>query len=69
MCLAGAGIARLPEFMVRDDIESGRLIPLLQDFSRSSDSAIYALRVASNFVPAKTRVFIEFLSDRFASTS
>lgn len=66
-CQEGAGIARLPEYMVSDDLRSGRLVLLLQDFSRSSDSAIYALRAASDFVPAKTRVFIEFLSDRFAS--
>jgi DNA-binding transcriptional LysR family regulator len=66
-CREGAGIARLPEYMVSDDLKAGRLVPLLQDFSRSSDSAIYALRAASDFVPAKTRVFIEFLSDRFAS--
>ncbi|AYF86379.1 LysR family transcriptional regulator [Pseudomonas sp. DY-1] len=69
VCLAGVGIARLPAFMVRDDLASGRLIPLLKDFSRSSDAAIYALRVASDFVPARTRVFIEFLSARFASTT
>lgn len=68
-CLAGAGIARLPAFMVGDDITAGRLIPLLQATSRSSDSGIYALRVASDFVPARTRVFIEFLADRFASAS
>ncbi|MDH4567015.1 LysR family transcriptional regulator [Pseudomonas sp. BN414] len=68
LCLAGAGIARLPEFMVRDDLKSGRLVALLQDISRASDSAIYALRAPSNFVPARTRAFIDFLSDRFAST-
>lgn len=68
-CLAGAGIARLPVFMVSDDMAAGRLIPLLQDSSRSADSRIYALRVASDFVPARTRVFIEFLADRFGSAS
>ena len=67
VCLEGAGIARLPEYMVNDDLKAGRLIPLLQEFSRSSSSAIYALRAASDFVPTRTRAFIEFLSDRFAS--
>ncbi|MCY1300162.1 HTH-type transcriptional regulator dmlR [compost metagenome] len=67
VCLEGAGIARLPEFMVSDDVKAGRLTPLLQEFSRPSDSAIYALRAASDFVPARTRVFIEFLANRFAS--
>lgn len=68
-CVAGAGIARLPRYMVSDDITAGRLIPLLQDSSHSSDSGIYALRVVSDFVPARTRVFIEFLAERFSSTS
>ncbi|MNZ47419.1 HTH-type transcriptional regulator DmlR [compost metagenome] len=66
VCLEGAGIARLPEYMVNDDLKAGRLVPLLREFSRSSGSAIYALRAASDFVPTRTRVFIEFLSDRFA---
>jgi DNA-binding transcriptional LysR family regulator len=30
-------------------------------------SAIYALRAAGDYVPARTRVFIEFLAERFTA--
>lgn len=33
LCLAGTGIARLPNYMVNEDVQAGRLIPLLQAFS------------------------------------
>ena len=67
LCLAGMGIARLPRYMVNEDVQAGRLIPLLQAFSSPSTSAIYALRAAGDYVPAKTRVFIAFLAERLTA--
>lgn len=67
LCLAGTGIARLPRYMVNEDVQAGRLIPLLQAFSSPSTSAIYALRAAGDYVPAKTRVFIAFLAERLTA--
>jgi DNA-binding transcriptional LysR family regulator len=67
LCLAGTGIARLPAYMVNEDVQAGRLIPLLQAFSSPSTSAIYALRAAGDYVPAKTRVFIAFLAERLTT--
>ena len=63
-CLAGTGIARLPRYRVNEDVQAGRLIPLLRAFSGPSTSSIYALRAAGNYVPARPRVFVEFLSER-----
>ncbi|MDZ5434842.1 LysR family transcriptional regulator [Pseudomonas fluorescens] len=67
LCLAGMGIARLPKYMVNGDIQAGRLIPLLQAFSSPATSAIYALRAAGDYVPARTRVFIAFLTERLSA--
>jgi DNA-binding transcriptional LysR family regulator len=69
LCLAGTGIARLPKYMVTEDLQAGRLIPLLQAFSSPSTSAIYALRAAGDYVPARTRVFIEFLAERLTAVN
>jgi len=64
LCLAGTGIARLPRYMVSEDVQAGRLIPLLQAFSGPTTSGIYAVRAAGDYVPARTRVFIAFLTER-----
>jgi DNA-binding transcriptional LysR family regulator len=40
LCLAGRGIARLPKYMVNEDVQAGRLVPLLQAFSCPTTSAI-----------------------------
>jgi DNA-binding transcriptional LysR family regulator len=67
-CLEGLGIARLPEFLVGQDLADGRLVPILEHSRAVSDSAIYAVRPPGSFVPAKTRAFIDFLAARFSPT-
>ncbi|WP_342629517.1 LysR family transcriptional regulator [Nguyenibacter vanlangensis] len=64
-CLAGIGIARLPEFLLGADLSSGRLISLLDDVRLPTGSNIYAVRPAGTIVPAKSRAFIDFLVARF----
>lgn len=64
-CLAGLGIARLPEFLVGDDLAAGRLVALLEDCRAPSESAIHAVRPPGDVVPSKTRAFIDFLVGRF----
>ncbi|KTT63217.1 hypothetical protein NS383_20975 [Pseudomonas oryzihabitans] len=64
-CLAGLGIARLPEFLLGEDLASGRLVSLLDEVRPSTGSNIYAVRPAGHIVPAKSRAFIDFLLARF----
>jgi DNA-binding transcriptional LysR family regulator len=59
--------ARLPKYMVNEDVQAGCLVPLLQAFSSPTHSAIYALRAAGDYVPARTRVFIAFLAERLTT--
>jgi DNA-binding transcriptional LysR family regulator len=60
----GIGIARLPTFIVGTDLSARRLKLVLPD-NRPEDLAIYALYAPNRYLAAKTRVFIDFLIDRF----
>lgn len=63
----GIGIANLPTFIVGQDIAAGRLTLVLPD-NRPSDLTIHALYAPNRYLAAKTRVFIDFLVDRFGKS-
>ncbi len=58
--LRGAGVALLPDWLVKDSLQSGELVHLLPDhhFPRQG---IYALYPNTRHVPEKVRTFIDFL--------
>jgi DNA-binding transcriptional LysR family regulator len=58
--LAGAGVAILPEWLVREDMAAGRLVQLLEDYALPEQGA-YAVYPNSRHVPAKVSLFVEFL--------
>lgn len=62
--LKGIGIARQPSFIVGSDIAAGRLVVVLPDFP-PQDVTIHALYAPNRFLAAKSRVFIDFLVERF----
>lgn len=63
--LRGNGIARLPTFIVGEDIDTGRLNVVLEAW-RPADLGIHALYAPSRYLAAKTRVFVDVLVERFA---
>jgi len=63
--LAGLGIALKSTWDVYHQLEDGSLVELLPDYVFHSDVAIYAVYPHRRFLPAKTRVFIEFLAESF----
>lgn len=63
--LAGAGIAQLPEWLIREDLAAGRLQPLLVDFEPER-VVLYALYPSRRFLAPRTRAVIDFLADAFA---
>jgi DNA-binding transcriptional LysR family regulator len=65
--LAGAGIAHLPTWMVYEYVKAGSLIPVLKPFYAGEEThgAIYAVRPASAAAPAKVKVFVQLLRERF----
>ncbi len=62
----GLGVARLPEFAVKHDIAAGRLVALLDDQVRS-DLQVQAVFPRTQRMPAKTRLLLDFLSQRMAA--
>jgi DNA-binding transcriptional LysR family regulator len=65
--VAGLGIALVPAFLLRDELKSGALVPLLDGFEPKPIN-LYAIYPPTRFLAAKVRVFIDFLAERFAKT-
>ncbi|WP_296257274.1 MULTISPECIES: LysR family transcriptional regulator [unclassified Pseudomonas] len=57
----GAGIARIGAFSVTDDLQRGTLVPLLEDCNPGDREPIHAVFVGGTAMPARVRVFIDFL--------
>lgn len=65
---AGAGIALQPDFIVGPLINEGRLVELLPAW-RAAEFGIYAVHPQSQFVPAKSRAFMEHLAKAYLRPS
>lgn len=61
--LAGCGIALRSTWQIREELKLGKLVPLLPAYREAPGIAIYAIYACKQFVPAKLRVFVDFLSD------
>ena len=66
--LAGAGIARMPDFELGPELADGRLVALLEAFS-SPPVAAYVVYPQGRFLPAKTRAFVDHLGAWFSGTA
>lgn len=65
--LRGMGIVRLPERIVRHELAQGQLVPVMASW-RADSLSIHAL-TTTRALPAKVRLFIDFLTSRFGSIS
>jgi len=63
--LAGAGISLLPDLLVGPDVHGGRLVRVLADYEHVREM-LYVVYPSRTFLPAKTRAFVDFISERFA---
>src|SRR5689334_3399305 len=63
--LAGLGVALKSTWDVRLQLEDGSLVPLLPGYDFGTDVAIYAIYPHRRYLPAKTRVFIDYLAESF----
>jgi len=63
--LAGLGIALKSTWDVRLQLEGGLLVPVLPGYDFGTDVAIYAVYPHRRYLPAKTRVFIDYLAESF----
>lgn len=68
--LAGCGMALLPDWLVNDDIDGGRLTPLFDAFvvnPNSASSAISALYLPNHRGSKRINAFIDFLTELLGS--
>ena len=63
MAERGQGIAWIPEFMARDLLDKGSLVPLF-DGKYGKPYEMFVLYASRTFIPAKTRVVIEFMKEK-----
>jgi DNA-binding transcriptional LysR family regulator len=61
--VAGAGILLAPDFVVDEDIASGRLQRVLPRFEPSGYT-VFAVSPPTRFATPKVRVFVDFLAER-----
>ena len=59
--LAGAGIARVPTFVVGSDLQEGRLTCLLSQYE-TLEISIYAVFPQRRHLSPKVRAFVEFMA-------
>ncbi len=61
VAVAGMGVCALPEFIAADDLAAGRLQAILTGFEAPA-LTLWALWPSRRFVPAKVRVFVDYLA-------
>lgn len=59
----GIGIARVGAFSVLQNLAEGQLVPVLEDYNPGDVEQIHAVFVGGSSVPARVRVFVDFLAD------
>ncbi|MBN1240271.1 MAG: LysR family transcriptional regulator [Gammaproteobacteria bacterium] len=62
--LQGHGVLRMPELFIRDELEDGRLIRLLENYDPPPVTLAAVFPTRANLAP-KVRVFVEFLAEQF----
>ena len=62
--LEGLGIALLPMFVISVELESGQLVPLLEEHMPPA-TGMYVVYAHRRHVPAKVRVFVDFMAEHF----
>ena len=64
-CLAGAGIAWRSTWEVQQEIQSGQLVALLEEFA-APPNGIYAVFAQRKHMPLRVRLWIDFLKNQYA---
>lgn len=64
--LRGFGISLFPEFMVREDLASGQLVPVLADWQLSGryQGTIWAQYAQSKYIPNQIKALVDYLQQR-----
>lgn len=65
--VAGVGIAMVSDWLAGPELKSGRLVPVLSGHPVATTEGIYIVHPSAKLIPAKTRVFIDWLADTIMS--
>ena len=69
LALAGLGLARLALFQVRNNLATGQLVAVLEEFNPGDREEIHAVFVGQGgYLPLRVRAFLDFLVARVALT-
>lgn len=63
--LAGLGIALRSTWDIGPELAAGRLVQVLPDYAASRNVGIHAVYPSRQFLPAKVRLFIDYLADLY----
>lgn len=63
--LGGLGISRIPQYLIKEDLENDRLVHLLPDYDMDS-ATIHAVYPEPEFIPQRARLFVEFVTEALA---
>ncbi len=67
--LLGMGLSLLPDWLVKNDITQNKLVRLFPEYDVTTtnyDSSVWLVYPSKEYLPLKTRVFIDLLSGRFS---
>jgi len=64
----GVGITRVGTFSVEPEMASGRLVPILENFNPGDVEPIHAVFAGGANLPARVRVFVDFLVERLGAS-
>lgn len=64
LALQGVGITRVGSFHVQQALASGQLVPLLEQYNPQDREAIHAVFIGGKNVPARIRVFVDYLVEK-----
>ena len=68
----GMGLALLPDWLVDRDIQSGKLVRLLAEYDITAtnfESSVWLLYPSKEYIPLKTKLFIDYLVKNLASNN
>lgn len=60
----GVGITRVGRFSIQPELASGQLVAILEDYNPGDIETIHAVFMGGANVPARVRVFVDFLAER-----
>ncbi len=68
LAVQGMGIARLADYHIATELESGELVPILQAYELDREP-IYAVYASKRHLSPRVRVFLDFVGERLGDAS